>query len=244
MILDTFTHHEMFTTLRAAYKTLTDRAAAYLSHNSKEIYFLCNNGKYERIISGVINRQRYTLGTEYQRISKGHIIFGCNTLYTVFYHGNSQMLVKMYPYGPEDNPRYGIGYFTEHYMNRFCERLNLCDSNTPLLDKARLFDNNTDLRIHGSFEDNIINRFYEPSLEAPFLPKENRRTKCECLKNGDISIVEYYDNIAVYRTYITKDMLFKNQLNDTSYINCVKKSIADQDTLDDHNWIPKHLLGF
>ena len=101
---------------------------------------------------------------------------------------------------------------------------------------------NTDLKVHGSFDDNIISRFHEPSLNVPFLAKENRRISCECYKNGDIAIVEYYDKITVSRTYITKDMLFDSQLNDPSYIETVAKSLADQDKEGDRECIPEQFL--
>jgi hypothetical protein len=106
----------------------------------------------------------------------------------------------------------------------------------------RLYDMNTDLKVHSSFDDNIISRFNEPSLNVPFLAKENKRISCECYKNGDIAIVEYYDRITVSRTYIIKDMLFDSQLNDPSYIETAAKSLADQDKEGDREYIPEEFL--
>lgn len=239
MILETFTHQEIYTSLRKAYEILNDRAAAYLSHNFKKIHLLCKHGEYTRIFSGIIDNQRYTFKIVYGAIKNGNVAYGGNNLYTVFNYGNRKMLIKMYRYGSPDTHQYGIAYFTEHFMNRFCERLQLCEANLPLLDKARLFDENTDLRVHGSFDDNIINRYKSPSLKAPFLSKENLRIECECFKNGDIAIVEHYDKVTVWRTYVTKEMLYDSQLNDPAYVCSVEKSFADRDTPADHEWIPK-----
>ena len=161
-------------------------------------------------------------------------------MHTVFMCGNRKFVIKMYPYGPDsEHIQYGLAYFTEHFLNRFCERIHLCTTETTLLEKARLFDRNTDLKVHGSFDDNIITRFKEPSLNYPFLSKENRRISCECFKNGDIAIVEHYDKTTVWRTYITKDMLFSSQLNDSTYKETVAKSIADQDKEGDNYCIPE-----
>ena len=242
MILETFTHKEIYTTLRKAYTILQDRSKSYLSNNYNKIFSLCKDNDYERVVQGTINNQRFSLGVCYKRIGKS-VIYGANTLHTVFLCGYRKFVIKMYPYGPNvESVQYGIAYFTEHFLNRFCERLHLCPSDTPLLEKARLYDMNTDLKIHGSFDDNIISRFHEPSLNVPFLAKENRRISCECYKNGDIAIVEYYDKITVSRTYITKDMLFDSQLNDSSYIETVAKSLADQDKEGDRECIPEQFL--
>jgi hypothetical protein len=50
-----------------------------------------------------------------------------------------------------------------------------------------------------------------------FLGKDERL--CECLfhNGGDISIVESYGPIRVWRTYITKEMLFESQKEDVYY---------------------------
>lgn len=240
MILETFTHKEIHITLRKAYATLLDRAKSYLDNNYKKIHIQCKGcDVVERNVQGTINNQRYSLWTEYRKIGS-RILYGASTLHTVFMYRNRKFVIKMYPYGPDiEHAKYGIAYLTEHFLNRFCERLCLCPAETNLLEKARLFDRNTDLKVHNSFDDNIISRFKEPSLHAIFLPKENRKISCECFKNGDIAIVEYYDKITVWRTYITKEMLFDSQLNDPSYIDTVAKSLADQNKKGDNYCIPE-----
>ena len=148
MILETFTHKEIYTTLRKAYTILQDRSKSYLSNNYNKIFSLCKDNDYERVVQGTINNQRFSLGVCYKRIGKS-VIYGANTLHTVFLCGNRKFVIKMYPYGPNvESVQYGIAYFTEHFLNRFCERLYLCPSDTPLLEKARLYDMNTDLKVH------------------------------------------------------------------------------------------------
>jgi hypothetical protein len=133
-----------------------------------------------------------------------------------------------------------ISVYTEHFLNRFCERLGLCDADELLLEKACLFYDSKDINVASSQEDEIIRRHGEPSLEVAFLPKENRKVECVCFKTGDIAVVEKYDTIPVWRTYITEEMLFGSQKNDASYIETVAESIEIQDTEEDKQWVPQN----
>ena len=62
-----------------------------------------------------------------------------------------------------------------------------------------------------------------------FLSNSERLCECVYLEGGDISIVESYGPVSVWRTFITKEMLFESQTEDFYYreaqdvINLVNK---------------------
>ena len=80
-----------------------------------------------------------------------------------------------------------------------------------------------------SVDDSVIRRYSEPSLKMNFLINSERLCECVYLEGGDISIVESYGPVSVWRTFITKEMLFESQTEDFYYqeaqgvINLVNK---------------------
>jgi hypothetical protein len=239
MILDTFTYSELYSTMSQAYHLMLERNHSYLSHNFSKIRKLCKKGDYFRPFYAEIENQRYSMIACY-RANKDDVYIGVRALRTIILNGNRKLVLEFRTkeaYG--EHPSFILTVYTEHFLNRYCERSGINDTDMSLFDKAVLFYDNTDLRIAHSKEDELINRLKEPSLPVNFLPKTNIRKDCACFKNGDIAIVEMYDFIPVWRTYITKEMLYDRQTQDASYIEKVEKSIEIQDTEDDKEWVPK-----
>ena len=240
MILDTFTYKELYSTLLSVYREIADRAHGFAGPNLKKLRGLCKNGEYHRPFYATIKNQRYRLGVVYQQCPKG-VFVGIRALHTVISNNNRKLVIEaksLENSGPTLTLL--ISVYTEHFLNRFCERSQQCIDDLPLLEKACLFYDNKDINVASSREDEIIRRHGEPSLEVAFLPKENRNIECFCFKTGDIAIVEKYDTIPVWRTYITEDMLFASQKNDTSYIETVAESVEIQDTEADKQWVPQN----
>ena len=79
-----------------------------------------------------------------------------------------------------------------------------------------ILESNTNI-VPASIDDSVIKRYGEPSLKMNFLSKEERFCECVYLDEGDIAIVESYGPVSVWRTFISKEMLFESQKEDDYY---------------------------
>ena len=135
---------------------MSRRAESYMRHNLKKLNELSKNGDYAKTFYGEINHQRYSLGTLFRASKKG-VHLGTRGLHTVVMNHNRKLVVEIMPqekFAPY--PTFLLTIYTEHFLNRYCERLKLCEANLTLLDKAILFYDNTDIKKGWSDDENII----------------------------------------------------------------------------------------
>jgi hypothetical protein len=63
----------------------------------------------------------------------------------------------------------------------------------------------------------FVKKYEKTRLSAKFLDTAQFQTWYASSRRGDLAIVEQYGTIPVWRTFISKEMLFKDQVNDSAY---------------------------
>ena len=229
MILSTFSYEQLLKTMQKAASLLQERCEGYAYHNQNVIFRKAKKKALTRVVSCEIDHQRY-----YQKFflkcEGNRIGYQCTSVVTVLLHENRKYVVTYNPltlHEPLISSK--IRLFTEHYLNRYFERNGYDAQGKELHEMVQaILESNTNI-VPASVDDSVIRRYGEPSLKMNFLSKEERLCECVYLEGGDIAIVESYGPVSVWRTFITKEMLFESQTEDFYYreaqdvINLVNK---------------------
>lgn len=217
MITSTFSYEQLLKTMQKAASTLLERCEGYVYHNEDIICRKAKKSALTRVVSCEIEHQRF-----YQKFfikcEGKRIGYSYTSVVTVLLHENRKYVITFNPrtlHEPLIPSK--IRIFTEHYLNRYFERNNLTSGGLELHEMVQvIFESSADI-VPASIDDNVIKRYGEPALKMNFLSKEERFCECVYLDGGDISIVESYGPISVWRTFISKDMLFESQKADEYY---------------------------
>lgn len=221
MILPTFTRNEVIRELKQANEILYDRARNYFSYNEKIILSkMRKSGRYERVFHCEFNNQQYYEKFEYL-LDGGSIFINQGSVLTIFNDVKGRFILLHHPFKtlPEDKHVRGsleLRIFAGHFVERYFERLGINEEGKTLIDKTLVILDNMQSFVPSTIEDEVIRRHGEPSLTYTFLQEGEKDYECSYIGDGDIAIVERYGVVPVWRTYITKEMLFKSQ---TNYIN-------------------------
>lgn len=230
MILDTFTKEELISALEEAFEVFKLRV---INWAEKNVNFLASRAKgegYKRQFSGVIKNQRYYLNANYLREGDG-INPGINCLFTFVPNGNRLLVVIFNPFAdPDATDGAYLKVTTEHFINRYCERHNFPVANKPLEEKMCYFTYGNGASFTGIPIGDFIRRNGKPALKVGFLDASNADMWISCNANGDVAIIEKYGNIPVWRTYISKDMLFEKQKTDPYYQALIEVIRRDEQT--------------
>ena len=234
MITSTFSYEELLKTMQKAASLLQERCEGYAYHNQDTIFRRAKKQALTRVVSCEIEHQRY-----YQKFfikcEGKRVGYQATSAVTVFLHENRKYVICYNPLTLHDQliPS-KIRIFTEHYLNRYFERNKLNPEGLELHEMVQaIFESSANI-VPASIDDNVIKRYGEPALKMNFLSKEERFCECVYLDEGDISIVESYGPVSVWRTFISKDMLFESQKEDECYkeaqtaIDIVNRRISRQ----------------
>lgn len=217
MITSTFSYEELLKTMQKAASLLQERCEGYAYHNQDIIFRRAKKSALTRVVSCEIERQRY-----YQKFfikcEGKRVGYQSTSVVTVLQHENRKYVVTFNPLTlHEPMIPSKIRLFTEHYLNRYFERNQMSSDSLGLHEMVQvILESNTNV-VPASIDDNVIKRYGEPSLKMNFLSKEERFCECVYLDEGDIAIVESYGPVSVWRTFISKEMLFKSQKEDDYY---------------------------
>lgn len=217
MILETFTKEELLSTLKEVVPIFQQRAKNYLAHNTKELAKKVKSGIYKKCITGVINGQRYYYNVLYFG-KKEQIDVANGWLQTIVQVGKRNLVIEFSEH-QDSNSTDGsyIKILTEHFLTRFCERMGLNMENKSPIEKAQAFADLESGDYSSSALGDFIKKYEKTKLEARFLETTNFKTWYASSSRGDIAIVEQYGSIPVWRTFISKEMLFEDQVNDPTY---------------------------
>ena len=217
MITSTFSYEQLLKTMQKAASTMLERCEGYVYHNEDIICRKAKKSALTRVVSCEIEHQRF-----YQKFfikcEGKRLGYSYTSVVTVLLHDNKKYVITFNPLTlHEPLLPSKIRIFTEHYLNRYFERNNLNSCGLGLHEMVQvIFESNTNI-VPSSIDDNVINRHGEPALKMNFLSKEERFCECVYHEAGDISIVEAYGPISVWRTFISKDMLHESQKSDECY---------------------------
>lgn len=217
MITSTFSYEELLKTMQKAASLLKERCEGYAYHNQDLIFRKARKSALVRVVSCEIEHQRY-----YQKFfikcEGKRVGYQSTSVVTQLQDENRKYVITFNPltlHEPLISSK--IRLFTEHYLNRYFERNQLNSDGLELHEMVQaILESNTNV-VPASIDDNVIRRYGEPALKMKFLSKEERFCECVYLDNGDIAIVESYGPVSVWRTFITKEMLFKSQKEDDYY---------------------------
>lgn len=217
MITSTFSYEELLKIMQKAASLLKERCEGYIYHNQDLISRKAKKSSLIRVVSCELEHQRYYQKFFIKYDGKG-IAYPSTSVVTVFLHDNRKYVIAYNPLTLHDPHIPGkIRLFTEHYLHRYFERNQLNSDGLDLHEMVQaIFESNTNI-VPASIDDNVIKRYGEPALKMNFLSKEERFYECVYLDGGDIAIVEAYGPVSVWRTFISKEMLFKSQKEDECY---------------------------
>ena len=217
MILTTFTRGEVIEKLHQAADLFEERSRNYCYQNQKEMVVRLKKKKEEvKLFSCELDGQRY-----YQKytfiISNGFIKSNCSSVVTVLNDSKGVFVLLHSPLFRLASDYYmktslELRIFSGHFVNRFFERTGRSATNMTLVDKTLVILEQMQSLIPSTVEDEVIRRHGEPSLPFTFLQEGKKEVECSYLNDGDIAIVERYGPVPVWRTYVTKEMLFDSQL--------------------------------
>ena len=89
--------------------------------------------------------------------------------------------------------------------------------NMSAIEKAHAFANMESGYYSSTVLGDFVKKYEKTRLEARFLETTPFKTWYASSSRGDIAIVEQYGTIPVWRTFISREMLFENQVNDPTY---------------------------
>lgn len=229
MILSTFSYEELLRTMQKAAGILKERCEGYVYHNQDAVTRKAKKEGFSRVFSCEIDHQRYFQKFFAKFVGK-NTNNSATSVITVLQHENRKYVITYNPLTLHVSfIESKIRVFTEHYLNRYFERNGLDPHGKELHEMVQvILESNTNI-VPASVDDSVIRRYGEPSLKMNFLSNSERLCECVYLEGGDISIVESYGPVSVWRTFITKEMLFESQTEDFYYqeaqgvINLVNK---------------------
>ena len=217
MITSTFSYEELLKTMQRAASLLQERCEGYAYHNQDTIFRRAKKQALTRVVSCEIEHQRY-----YQKFfikcEGKRVGYQSTSVVTILQHENRKYVITFNPLTlHEPMIPSKIRLFTEHYLNRYFERNQMSSDGLGLHEMVQaILESNTNI-VPASIDDSVIKRYGEPSLKMNFLSKEERFCECVYLDEGDIAIVESYGPVSVWRTFISKEMLFESQKEDEYY---------------------------
>jgi hypothetical protein len=221
MILPTFTRDEVIKELKQVNAILDERARSYFYYNEKIIKSqLRRTGKYERVFHCEYHGQEYYERFEFN-LDGNSIFIGAGSVMTLFNDTKGRFVLLHLPFKslPEDQYIRGsleLRIFSGHFVERFFERLGINGNGKTLIDKTMVVVDKLQSIVPSTYEDEVIRRHGEPTLTYKFLQEGDKDYECSYFGDGDIAIVERYGVVPVWRTYITKEMLFKSQVDYTN----------------------------
>lgn len=217
MITSTFSYEELLKTMQKAASLLEERFQGYAYHNQDTIFRKAKKNVLTRVVSCEIGHQRYyqKFFIKCQGIRVG---YQSTSVVTILQHENRKYVITFNPLTlHEPMIPSKIRLFSEHYLNRYFERNQMSSDGLGLHEMVQvILESNTNV-VPASIDDNVIKRYGEPSLKMNFLSREERFCECVYLDEGDIAIVESYGPVSVWRTFISKEMLFESQKEDEYY---------------------------
>lgn len=217
MILDTFTKEELLSTLIKVIPIFKQRAKSYLTYNAKELAKKLKSGIYKKCITGVVDGQRYYYNVIYFG-DKKNVDVANGYLQTVVQVGKRNLVIEFSEFeDPNSTDGSYIKILTEHFLTRFCERMGLSMENMSAIEKAHAFANMESGYYSSTVLGDFVKKYEKTRLEARFLETTPFKTWYASSSRGDIAIVEQYGTIPVWRTFISREMLFENQVNDPTY---------------------------
>ena len=218
MILRTFTRNEVIRALHRAYETFEERARGYCNHNVKALAKkIGKEKKVERVFSCEMDGQRYY--EKFIFILKDGYISGMGQSVATLFNDSREPFVLLHSptnFGPDDyyfRTSRELRIFSSHFINRFFERSGRNPEGMDLIGKTMVILSEMQSISASTVNDEVIRRYGEPALSFAFLQEGKKETECSYLNDGDIAIVERYGPVPVWRTYVSKDMLFKEQLD-------------------------------
>ena len=217
MITSTFSYEELLKTMQRAASLLQERCEGYAYHNQDTIFRRAKKQALTRVVSCEIEHQRY-----YQKFfikcEGKRVGYQSTSVVTILQHENRKYVITFNPLTlHEPMIPSKIRLFSEHYLNRYFERNQMSSDGLGLHEMVQaILESNTNI-VPASIDDSVIKRYGEPSLKMNFLSKEERFCECVYLDEGDIAIVESYGPVSVWRTFISKEMLFESQKEDEYY---------------------------
>ena len=221
MILPSFTREEILAEFKHVSSLFEERANSFYSYNSKVINKkLAKSGLYFKVFSCELKHQRY-----YERID--YILEGKDihlqrrSIFTVFKDELGVFVLVHSPIRSFSEDVYikssmELRVLSAHFLNRYIERTGKAEAAKDLIDKVLIFLVESQGLSASTVDDDVIRRYGEPTLPYVFLSEGAKETECTYTGDGDIAIIERYGLVPVWRTYITKEMLFQTQAD---YIN-------------------------
>ncbi len=217
MILETFTKEELLSTFKKVVPIFKQRAQNYMSYNEKELTKKTKSGRHYKSFSGVIDGQRYYYNVEFAIIN-GNLDLGNGPLMTVVSVGRRNLVVEFHDWeNPNSTDGSYIKILTEHFLTRFCERMGLDVDAMSILEKANAFGHMEQGSYCSTVLGDFLKKYEKTKLSARFLDASHFKTWYGSSPRGDIAIVEQYGTIPVWRTFISKEMLYDDQINDSVY---------------------------
>lgn len=218
MILESFSREDLLKTFHRIASVLEDRAHGYYSHNEKSIVNrLRVSGEYKRVFSCEVDKQRYYEVFNFGLARKDEVGINRMSILTVFNDVKGQFVIIHNP-----NPCYSddmyisssweLRLFTAHFVERFYERTGRDGTGCSLIDKTIFILSKMQNLCASTVDDTVIRRYGEPALRFRFLQEGVKETECAYINDGDVAIVERYGLVPVWRTYISKEMLFDSQI--------------------------------
>lgn len=217
MILETFTKEELITTLNKAVAILRDRADNYIAKNLREFHKKEKHQVHYKMLSGVIDHQRYYYMAPYVRIKDG-VDVGRGPIVTVITVGRRNLILFYADYAdPKSTDGSYLKIATEHFLTRYCERNGYSVETMSLMDKVNIWDNTGMGRYTAISVGDIMKQYGNTQLGANFLDCSDFKLSYAANQKGDIAIIEQYGTIPVWRTFVPADMLFDTQVNNPYY---------------------------
>ena len=188
-----------------------------MTYNAKELAKKLKSGIYKKCITGVVDGQRYYYNVIYFG-DKKNVDVANGYLQTVVQVGKRNLVIEFSEFeDPNSTDGSYIKILTEHFLTRFCERMGLSMENMSAIEKAHAFANMESGYYSSTVLGDFVKKYEKTRLEARFLETTPFKTWYASSSRGDIAIVEQYGTIPVWRTFISREMLFENQVNDPTY---------------------------
>lgn len=240
MILDTFTKDELLSTLKGVIPIFKERAQNFMAHNARDIAKKAKYGAFYKTISGVIDGQRYYYNVVYVK-NKDYLEMGNGPLITVVSNGKRNLVVELHDWeDPNSTDGTYLKVFTEHFLTRFCDRMGFDVEKMSLIDKTNAFGANEEGHYSSTVLGDFMRKYDKTKLNAKFLDTTIFKTWYAASRRGDIAIVEQYGSVPVWRTFISKEMLFEDQVNDPNYR--MIKEMSEKQVKNPEEYIPDFLF--
>ena len=218
MILRTFTRDEVIDELHTVLDLFEERSRNFSVYNKKILEKKLRKQKdFFWVFSCEYKGQRYFQKVNFF-LEHSHIGLQPQSVITVFQDSKEPFVLIHSPINHfiEDQFIRGsleLRIFSAHFVNRYFERTRMGFEDASLIEKTLVILTTMQSLCPSTVEDDVIRRYAEPALNFKFLQEGEKVTECTYLNDGDIAIIERYGIVPVWRTFVSKDMLFKDQLD-------------------------------